>query len=298
MKKCISFLLTLLLFFASLFPFLQTPLTPHKAYAKENCIYYIYDDQGNIRFVTDEVGNKVRSTEYDPFGNWRAANGQANIHMLYQSQQLDSESSLYYLRARYYDPLIGRFISKDPAMGVLSNPQTQNPYAYALNNPINNSDPSGEFYIPGALFLGGGLALAGMEVGGAIYGAATSCDTSLAGRAQGALTGMQQAVESPAGQVALGVATVGLMAAGPSTSSNNVIQSTGRTNPNNLNEQLALKQVMADPGAGTIIKDITMTDPRWPASEGWVKVQQIVNGINIHYVQNTVTGSVADFKFK
>ncbi len=97
-----------------------------------------------MRFVTGEAGNKVRSTEYDPFGNWRAAKGQSNIHMLYQSQQLDPESSLYYLRARYYDPLIGRFISKDPVKGYLTIPQTQNPYAYALNNPINLSDPSGE----------------------------------------------------------------------------------------------------------------------------------------------------------
>jgi len=99
-----------------------------------------------MRFVTDEVGDKVRSTEYDPFGNWRAAVGQSNIHMLYQGQQLDNESSLYYLRARYYDPLIGRFISKDPVKGSLTNPQTQNPYAYSLNNPINLSDPSGEFF--------------------------------------------------------------------------------------------------------------------------------------------------------
>jgi len=106
--------------------------------------YYLEDGQGNLRFVTDEVGNKVRSTEYDPFGNWRAANGQSNIHMLYQGQQLDNESSLYYLRARYYDPTIGRFISKDPVKGTLTLPQSQNPYAYALNNPINLSDPSGE----------------------------------------------------------------------------------------------------------------------------------------------------------
>lgn len=39
-----------------------------------------------------------------------------------------------------------------------------------------------------------------------------------------------------------------------------------------------------------------MTHPRWPASEGWVKMQQIVNGVNIHYVRNTVKGAVDDFK--
>ncbi len=106
--------------------------------------YYLEDGQGNIRFVTDYSGNKVRSTEYDPFGNWRAANGQANIQMLYQGQQQDPESNLYYLRARYYDPATGRFISRDPIKGTLANPQSQNPYQYAYNNPINLSDPSGE----------------------------------------------------------------------------------------------------------------------------------------------------------
>ncbi len=144
MKKILSTFLILIIFFSSFSPIFQTPLTPQQAYAKEKCVY---GEQGNIRFVTDEVGNKVRSTEYDPFGNWRAAKGQANIHMLYQGQQLDNESSLYYLRARYYDPTIGRFISRDPIKGTLTNPQTQNPYVYSLNNPVNLSDPSGEFVL-------------------------------------------------------------------------------------------------------------------------------------------------------
>jgi RHS repeat-associated protein len=81
--------------------------------------------------------------EYDPFGNWHKAQGQANIHMLFQAQQQDPESSLYYMRARYYDPFIGRFISKDPVKGYLTIPQSQNSYAYSFNNPVNLSDPSG-----------------------------------------------------------------------------------------------------------------------------------------------------------
>ena len=124
--------MTLLLFPTSFLPFPHTPLAVQKVYAKENCIYYVYGEQGNIRFITDENGVKVRSTEYDPFGNWRAAIGQSNIHMLYQGQQLDPESNLYYLRARYYDPTIGRFISKDPVKVTLTLPQSQNPYAYVI----------------------------------------------------------------------------------------------------------------------------------------------------------------------
>lgn len=49
--------------------------------------------------------------------------------------------------------------------------------------------------------------------------------------------------------------------------------------------------------AGAQLQRVTMSDPRWMASDGWVKMQQIVNGVNIHYVRNTVTGAVDDFKF-
>jgi RHS repeat-associated protein len=48
-----------------------------------------------------------------------------------------------HLRARYYDPAIGRFLSADPLVGAPSQPQTLNRYAYALNNPVNRVDPTG-----------------------------------------------------------------------------------------------------------------------------------------------------------
>lgn len=54
---------------------------------------------------------------------------------------------------------------------------------------------------------------------------------------------------------------------------------------------------MSNPAAGRQLP-IKMTDPRWPASDGWVKMSQNVNGVEIHYVLNTRTGEVDDFKFK
>lgn len=77
--------------------------------------------------------------------------------------------------------------------------------------------------------------------------------------------------------------------------------STGRTQPVNLREQLAMEQVKSNPSAGHRL-DIAMNDPRWPASEGWVKMQQIVptsqGNINIHYVYNQTLKIFDDFKFK
>ncbi|MEV5576074.1 polymorphic toxin-type HINT domain-containing protein [Spirillospora sp. NPDC052269] len=80
--------------------------------------------------------------------------------------------------------------------------------------------------------------------------------------------------------------------------------STGRAMPNSLYEQLAMETVMANPTAGRVIPlKKGMTDPRWMGSDGWVKMTQRVNmgvegDVEIHYVMNTVTGSVDDYKFK
>ncbi|GEM_PF-2010685 len=106
--------------------------------------YYLEDGLGNTRFLADSSGNKSKSYDYDPYGNIRNESGIYDALFQFQAQQYDDIMSFYYLRARMYDPSIGRFISADPLEGTLTNPQSQNPYAYALNNPVNLSDPSGE----------------------------------------------------------------------------------------------------------------------------------------------------------
>jgi len=73
--------------------------------------------------------------------------------------------------------------------------------------------------------------------------------------------------------------------------------STGRAEPADLFEQLALEQAMSNREDGEMIP-IIMTDPRWPASDGWVKMRQNINGVEIHYVENLNTGEIDDFKFK
>ena len=79
---------------------------------------------------------------------------------------------------------------------------------------------------------------------------------------------------------------------------------TGRTIPNTLNEQMAMHQVVSNPLDNAIDMSqlnkhpIIMTDPRWSASDGWVKMSNNVNGIEIHFVYNKITGAFDDFKFK
>lgn len=78
---------------------------------------------------------------------------------------------------------------------------------------------------------------------------------------------------------------------------------TGRTIPNTLNEQMAMHQVQSNPLEGATKVPLEMTAPRWPASEGWVKMQSVVQNADgtkttIHFLYNVITGAFDDFKFK
>jgi RHS repeat-associated protein len=76
--------------------------------------------------------------------------------------------------------------------------------------------------------------------------------------------------------------------------------STGRTTPRNLEEQLAMEEVMSNPKGTTPPRMPQMSDTKNNlfAEDGWIKRTQNVNGVEIHYVENTKTGKVLDFKFK
>lgn len=64
--------------------------------------------------------------------------------------------------------------------------------------------------------------------------------------------------------------------------------------PANLNEQLAIEEAMTNPIKGTNLD--LKGDPRWPASEGWTKRAQNINGVEVHYQYNPKTGQIDDFK--
>jgi hypothetical protein len=69
----------------------------------------------------------------------------------------------------------------------------------------------------------------------------------------------------------------------------------GTTAPRNIKEQLAAEQTKMDPTAGRDTR-LEMQDPRWPASDGWVKMEIKVNEIKVHYNYNTMSGAVSDVK--
>jgi RHS repeat-associated protein len=100
--------------------------------------YYGYDGHGDVRFLMDGTGTVTDTYDYDAWGNVVASTGSTPNVYMYQAEALDSETGLYYLRARYYDPLAGRFLSVDPMAD-----EGEHPYTYAGADPVNGHDPTG-----------------------------------------------------------------------------------------------------------------------------------------------------------
>ena len=142
---------------------------------------YIFNGHGDIIKLTDRNGNELEDYSYDPYGRqdgkeengfsktfrWEAEteNNAVNNPFRYCGEYLDLETNFYYLRARYYDPTIGRFLSEDThwntsnaiygddplmlnkysaAPDIAAIMQSTNLYVYAMNNPIRWIDPSGK----------------------------------------------------------------------------------------------------------------------------------------------------------
>jgi RHS repeat-associated protein len=105
--------------------------------------YYQSDHLGSSNIVTNQAGSKVEELTYYPYGQTRTNTGSINVNHKYTSQELDSSTGLYFYNARYYDPVLGRFIQADTIVPDPTDPQAFNRYSYVLNNPINYIDPSG-----------------------------------------------------------------------------------------------------------------------------------------------------------
>jgi RHS repeat-associated protein len=105
---------------------------------------YHRDGLGSIVALSDGSGTVAGDYTYDSFGRMIASSGVLNPYT-FTRREYDAESDLYYFRARYYDPQIGRFLQEDPIRDV----NGENLYSYADNNPVNLVDPLGLQHRPG-----------------------------------------------------------------------------------------------------------------------------------------------------
>ncbi len=119
--------------------------------------YYHADGLGSITALTDAKQKIVESYDYDSFGRLQRHGGKVKNTYTFTGREWDKEIGLYYYRARYYDPEVGRFVTPDPSHFIqprgtsipyllpflLTRPIELNLYLYAKNNPANLTDPTG-----------------------------------------------------------------------------------------------------------------------------------------------------------
>jgi len=127
------------------------------------CYYYVKDGLGSVTMLTDSNVNVVKEYQYSAFGEKLLETGINIINpFMYTSREYDTETGNYYYRARYYNANSGRFLGEDPN-GITAG--DANFYRYALGNPTNYNDPTGEIanFIVGAVSsvaLGAAIAIA------------------------------------------------------------------------------------------------------------------------------------------
>ena len=99
--------------------------------------YYHFDGLGSVIALTDSSGSVVNLYEYSVYGEVSASDPNHPNRFLFTGREFDKDTGLYYYRARYYNPYIGRFLQTDPAGDGM------NPYAYCGNNAVGRIDPLG-----------------------------------------------------------------------------------------------------------------------------------------------------------
>lgn len=114
-------------------------------------IFYHIDHLNSSNVMTNLEGKVVENIEYYPFGRPRSIDAYGfDSPYKYTGKELDNESDLMYYEARYYDPVIGRFISPDPLFADnpeegIGDPGQSNLYSYVANNPLKYIDPTGQY---------------------------------------------------------------------------------------------------------------------------------------------------------
>ena len=150
--------------------------------------------------LVDSTGTKVVAYTYGPWGKtWSASGTLATTlgtfnPLRYRGYVYDTETGLYYLNSRYYNPTWGRFINADDVgcLGADEGIQSYNLFAYCINNPVNRFDANGNWSMPNWLKVAvGAVAIAGLAVATVCTGgaAAAICGAALSGAIAGGSSG-------------------------------------------------------------------------------------------------------------
>ncbi len=187
----------------------------HRALARKvsgSYYYYVYNGHGDVIQVLDESGDQVNTYQYDEWGNILSCSEQIENPIRYAGEYYDQESGLYYLRARYYDPVAGRFISQDSLEGDITNPLTLNQYIYCADNPLAYVDSEGKFFFVPVAYAAAAAISAGLVTAGAAKTADAISGQNNSGRIyqETARYLASDEAQRAYGQTGLAVATTGL----------------------------------------------------------------------------------------
>ncbi|HWU32162.1 MAG TPA: RHS repeat-associated core domain-containing protein [Marmoricola sp.] len=146
--------------------------------------FVLTDALGSIRAISDSAGTVVGTYKYSPYGTVAIHTG-ASISLQYAGGYTDAESGLTYYINRYYSPGNGTFTTVDPALDM-----TEQPYAYAANDPVNYTDPNGQwFQIAIGFIAGAAIDLGGQVIGNLINGCPAFNDISWGSVLKGGVEG-------------------------------------------------------------------------------------------------------------
>jgi len=124
-----------------------------------NTSYYGYDGMGSVRQLFDSSGNITGKYTYDAFGLELANTASSSNPYRFHGEFYDRDIDLYYLRARFMKPDIGRFWNMDSHEGISENPMTIHKYTFTHNNAVNGIDPSGNFTLVEGMIVVGVLGI-------------------------------------------------------------------------------------------------------------------------------------------
>lgn len=190
--------------------------------------YYLHNGHGDVTELRQADSTLLNQYAYDIWGNPTVASGALDNPFRYAGEYWDETTELQYLRSRWYDPGIGRFIQEDTFEGFPNRPASMNPYAYVENNPLRYVDPFGHS-VWGSIssFSSGAWNSGASAISNGIYNGTTNSGDSDTAYAVGQVVGGGVAagvglVETVigAGGVGAGLATsetgVGALAVAPS----------------------------------------------------------------------------------
>lgn len=182
--------------------FVSGPTGPLEEITGTTVRYFHQDQIGSTVALSDQTGATVSSFDYDAYGNPKGSAPAVPTIYGYAGQITDSHTGLQYLRARYYDPSTGQFLTRDPLVAA-----TRLAYGYTLGDPLNSSDPTG-------LWWGESKYNAAMGAAGSAYGAARDSAGDAYNAAKDGAVLVGNAAAGAADGYSSGISTTVLNAAG------------------------------------------------------------------------------------